>query len=411
MARYTLAASSATTLHRPAGSRPSTVASATTRSTTAMPHPILKKTRGPSTTGPRPTARFVSPHESEKETDSSSSVSSNSHVVVQPPSPDANNVKLDGKPSAPGRKKPGFVASKAAKKKRPVLSRRQSSQTSQSSAEKSSTDKSPVEKSSADRSPTDSRTANSTGQAQPSLQTGQPGTSEQKQSRSKKPTQSKFQEELSPPHRPSVKTSDSKSKGPSNNIDLNNSLSSSRESQMIKSDGAIPDTVEQGPSHQQQSGLHYDPLQQNRPSAPGEKSPRRGAAPSKEKRQGQTLRETPKPRSSGSTEPVEPARPFKSAASLAPTLTAATAQVSLGDPMGNGSGHTPPSPRAGSSKSKDPNQRRPADLFAKRPVQPIVDAVVPAPAGSLSKSKSQLTLLLEKDRARSGNHASPNSKR
>jgi hypothetical protein len=50
-----------------------------------VPHPILKKSRGPSSTGPRPTARFISPHDSENEDDNS--VSPNSHVVVQPPSP------------------------------------------------------------------------------------------------------------------------------------------------------------------------------------------------------------------------------------------------------------------------------------------------------------------------------------
>ncbi|RDL40816.1 uncharacterized protein BP5553_00795 [Venustampulla echinocandica] len=429
-ARYAPAASSATTLHHPTRNRQSTVtSSATSRAPTAMPHPILKKTRGPSTTGPRPTARFVSPHDSEEERDSSSSAGSNSHVVVQPPSPDGDNVKLDGKLPASGRKKPGFVASTAGKKKRPVISRRQSSQTSQSSTDRSSTGKSPTGK-----SPTDNRTADSIGSTQASLQRTQPETSEQEQGRPKKTTQSKFQEELSPPHRSSETTPASKDQGPSNGIHSKNYMSpdsSGRESQMIKPEQAELDAVEQGHSHHprptmtgkgsnehtgsevEQRGLHREPLEHAQPHVPIEKSPRQEASPSLENDQGHTHHKTPKPRSSGSNETMDAPRPFKSAASLAPTLTAATAHIALGDPIGNGSRHspTPPSPKAETSKSKDQNQRRQADMFAKRPVQPIADAVVPAPAGPLSKSKSQLTLLLEKDRARSGNHVSSSSKR
>jgi hypothetical protein len=102
-----------------------------------MPHPILKKTRGPSTSGPRPTARFVSPPESEDEADPSSSVSTNSQTnsrVVEPPSADSQNAKSDRKASPSlGKKKGGFVV--ASRKKRHAIVRRQSSQTSQSSSE------------------------------------------------------------------------------------------------------------------------------------------------------------------------------------------------------------------------------------------------------------------------------------
>lgn len=98
-----------------------------------MPHPILKKTRGPSASGPRPTARFISPHESEHEPDASSSLSTNSHVVVQPPSPQPTEATPGKKPVGSGSKKrAGFPASK---KRRPVIVRRPSSQTSQSSAD------------------------------------------------------------------------------------------------------------------------------------------------------------------------------------------------------------------------------------------------------------------------------------
>jgi hypothetical protein len=96
-----------------------------------MPHPILKKSRGPSTSGPRPTARFISPHDSED--GGPSPTSPNSHVVVQPPSPnrEAPNNKADKKPSTSGTgKRQGFVASNASKKKRPAIVRRKSSQSS-----------------------------------------------------------------------------------------------------------------------------------------------------------------------------------------------------------------------------------------------------------------------------------------
>lgn len=108
-----------------------------------MPPPILKKTRGPSGNGPRPTARFISPPASED--DESNASSTSKHVVIQSPSPPLEQTstvdekvekeKVDRKLiPAPSSKK--FVAS-ASKKKRPVVVRRQSSQTSQSSNDSS----------------------------------------------------------------------------------------------------------------------------------------------------------------------------------------------------------------------------------------------------------------------------------
>jgi hypothetical protein len=44
-------------------------------------------------------------------------------------------------------------------------------------------------------------------------------------------------------------------------------------------------------------------------------------------------------------------------------------------------------------------------MFAKRPIQPVPGVIPPAVTpSSLARSKSQLTLLLEKDRAKSGEH-------
>lgn len=91
----------------------------------------------------------------------------------------------------------------------------------------------------------------------------------------------------------------------------------------------------------------------------------------------------------------------KSATILAPTLTDATGEMELG-----GDATIEPtratSRRTGKGKGKDLDQHT-TDLFAKIPVQPSTGAVVDTPS-SLARSKSQLTLLLEKDRARSGEH-------
>jgi len=55
-----------------------------------VPRSILKRAGRPSKTGPRFTPRFVSPHKSEAKADANSTVSPNSHFVVQP-SPNSHN--------------------------------------------------------------------------------------------------------------------------------------------------------------------------------------------------------------------------------------------------------------------------------------------------------------------------------
>lgn len=101
-------------------------------------HPILKKPRGPSNSGPRPTARFVDVPDSEEETSVQSSSSQQSGSVSQSDTSTKNRenhatasrsrspAKSDKKPST-GKK---FVASTTTSKRRPVLPRRQSSQSS-----------------------------------------------------------------------------------------------------------------------------------------------------------------------------------------------------------------------------------------------------------------------------------------
>lgn len=91
-------------------------------------HPILKKSRGPSTTGPRPTARFLSPHgspdEDAKDADIPSSGSTTAtgtdHKAATTPSPAKKKVQPTKR----------FVASSANKRRPMMAPRRGSSQTS-----------------------------------------------------------------------------------------------------------------------------------------------------------------------------------------------------------------------------------------------------------------------------------------
>ena len=89
-------------------------------------HPILKKPRGPSTSGPRPTARFVSPHVSGDEDDQDGSSPSSTSTITPALEMKSSN------PSPPKKKVPTkkFVASKTAGRRRPALPRKTSSQSS-----------------------------------------------------------------------------------------------------------------------------------------------------------------------------------------------------------------------------------------------------------------------------------------
>ena len=91
-------------------------------------HPILKKPRGPSASGPRPTARFVSPQPSEDEGDKSSAPSSAS--TITPALEMRQHVPNVASPSKKKGHAKKIVASTAAAKRRPVLPRKKSSQSS-----------------------------------------------------------------------------------------------------------------------------------------------------------------------------------------------------------------------------------------------------------------------------------------
>ncbi|KAL2062201.1 hypothetical protein VTL71DRAFT_6467 [Oculimacula yallundae] len=411
-----------------------TTSSSVSRPPAPMPHPILKKTRGPSTGGPRPTARFISPHESEHEGDDTSSVSPNSHVVVQPPSPDPRE---SGKRTTP-RKKTGFSAS--TKKKRPVIVKRHSSQTSQSSE---------------------------AAQAEvPSSLDGPPAR-----------TVSRFQENFSPsPERsassqmakkrvPDAKRSSRKSPGgkgratsskTSEVVALNGDIGFSQlrrvENLQDQEEGADPDPEVLEELEVQETILAEAKLRaasstssktseatvvaSNGDPGPSSKSGRvkthqreeegeeltqeeleemevqrimlaeanarlqRNGAPSHLK-----MARSKSPGSSATSAGVDAMRlvqhDSKGTPSLAPTLTDATGQLELGE-VSTSVSRSPSSFVASSKeikgKGKAAADTEAVDMFSKRPVTPANPAPV---ADTLSRSKSQLTLLLKKDKEKS----------
>lgn len=112
-------------------------------------HTILKKPRGPSNSGPRPTARFVDVPDSEDETSQQSGennvgTSTKKKSDTRASSSSISPAKVDRKP-APKK----FVASSTTSKRRPVLPRRQSSQSSTGSV--TASDPSPRDAASASR--------------------------------------------------------------------------------------------------------------------------------------------------------------------------------------------------------------------------------------------------------------------
>lgn len=379
-----------------------------------MPHPILKKTRGPSSTGPRPTARFISPHESE-ETEPDSPVGTNSHVVVQPPSPDPENMKGDNKSSGPtgGKKMAGFVASTAARKKRPVIVRRQSSQTSQSS--------------------TDS--PHPAGSMQSPAQRTPPTASEHSLARIKQSIPSKFQEKFSPSNRSPSSTAYQKSRTASKGSDSKRNSprkDSVRREQTPRSRDLAQEAAVAGPSNRLRpvendqddvEDLTADELEQfeiqrtlleqastfiGKSQHTTSQMQPQSASNDRVRVQRSSQRSTSNKEHGGKDQGGMRVLPHdaKSTTSLAPTLTPATGQLDLkASAVDKSRASSIPSSSASKGKGKDPVNLPRAEMFTKRPIQSVV---VPDPelSGSLSRSKSQLTLLLEKDRARGSDNTS-----
>lgn len=121
-------------------------------------HTILKKPRGPSNSGPRPTARFVDVPDSEDEISQQSGENSVGNSTKRKPDTRASSssispAKVDRKP-APKK----FVASSTTSKRRPVLPRRQSSQSSTGSV--TASDPSPRDAASVSRNNSNQQVSN-----------------------------------------------------------------------------------------------------------------------------------------------------------------------------------------------------------------------------------------------------------
>lgn len=320
---------------------------------------------------------------------------------MQPPSPDSQNSKSDKKAAVTGgvKKKGQFVASTAAKKKRPVITRRQSSQSSTDSAAKIEAQNA---QSSAERTP--------------------PTFSEDPRGKGKAP--SRFQENLSPEpldsqsprKRPSPRKPSRKSREDSNrsNAPNDSGLSNLKE----RSEGGQP-----GPSSKLRSmenqqtaltealtevelnelELQYTLLEE---ANARKKNPQSSTS-------SERLEDLQVPQKSIRSTPVNelPQQDLgairmlphdaKGTARVALASAEATGQLELSDSITPLPQVTGPKGR-NKGKGRDPNEVQRTELFAKRPVPPIYTAATPIPAGdSLARSKSQLTLLLEKDRARS----------
>ncbi|KAI0551453.1 hypothetical protein F4679DRAFT_140276 [Xylaria curta] len=106
------------------------------------PHPILKKPRGPSASGPRPTARFVSPPESgidednTKQSGTTTPTTAATYGVGSRGSggSNTNEERRKGNSHKPKKKTTAFVASTSSKR-RPGMPRRSSSQSSAGNSE------------------------------------------------------------------------------------------------------------------------------------------------------------------------------------------------------------------------------------------------------------------------------------
>ncbi|KAI2470079.1 hypothetical protein F4781DRAFT_194037 [Annulohypoxylon bovei var. microspora] len=119
------------------GSKGKAKSTKSTPTSTKQPHPILKKPRGPSNSGPRPTARFVSPPGSDGEGEgkdgelasSGSTAVNHSGDSKGSTSSTAKEERKKATNTTPKKKSTAFVASTASRR-RPAMPRRVSSQSS-----------------------------------------------------------------------------------------------------------------------------------------------------------------------------------------------------------------------------------------------------------------------------------------
>lgn len=319
--------------------------------------------------------------------------------------------KIDKKAGSGAGKKHGFLASTASKKKRPAIIRRKSSQSSGDSITKAAEDQSGARQSSSDRD---------------SLTSGEPTLPRTKLNR-----QSKFQENLSPPRersprqRKTTKTTDGKrppilkpssgmqrdQRGRASDLEsTSNGDPGPSTLRSVQNKGTA--TTEEDLSAEELEELEMQRILLAEANARMQKTtPAATHAVLDSNRNAGSGKTWQAPNRSASDGHLNSGvsrylpHEHKSVASLAPTLTEVTGELNLGDDESDVPRTVTPM-HTGKGKGRDPEDVRSASMFAKRPVPSIPKAISAAPntSSTLARSKSQLTLLLERDRARSGEH-------
>ena len=301
------------------------------------------------------------------------------------------------------KKKGQFFASTATKKKRPLITRRQSSQSSADSASK-------IE------AKIEAQTAQS------STERSTPTFSDDPHGKGK--AHSQFQETfsleqldaVSPIKRPSSKKPSRKSKGDSNQLySLNDpSLVNLKEG---SEDGQPGPSSKLRSIQNQQTSLVEDLTKEELNELELQHTLLEDASARKKNLRssasGEPFEDLQVPQKSIHSTPVSrPPQQDQGAIRMLPHEAKGTARVALASAEATGQlGLSDPitllpqvtgAEGRNKGKGRDPNEIQRTELFAKRPVPPISTVVAPIPTGdSLARSKSQLTLLLEKDRARS----------
>lgn len=389
--------------------RPSTTS--TPKFTAPMPHPILKKTRGPSASGPRPTARFISPHDTEDDTDpASSSLSTNSHVFVQPPSPES--ASIDGKASTTtGRKKGVFAAS--TKKKRPVIIRRQNSQSSSENREANATNFSTAVQSSSERTPPtfpEQARRKTSSKFQEGFSPAADGATTRTKSPKKKTSSRAVEsrrivpENIAPLQRTNV-TPPSETSG-----DPGPSTTIQQQDNVLGEVGGLTIADLDDPEVQEELELQRTLLEEANTRANRRQTPVKAHAASQAS-SGINPPSSLVPTSNKGHENQGMSATHilphgaKSTVGLALNLSDVAGQLNLGGDVTGEETDAGKSSKVEKGKGRDPEELARADMFAKKPVGAVV-ASSPAVNGPLSRSKSQLTLLLEKDRARTSDKKS-----
>lgn len=377
-----------------------------------MPPPILKKSRGPSSTGPRPTARFISPHTSEEEdaVETSPTTSLGAHVVVRPPTPPTPVSQVPkeeekAEMSTRSRKKShGFVATTTTNKRRPGVSRRLNSDLAAGEYESVSNSS---HKDICKSLPEKVNEGHGLGISKNQLD---------------------FHEHTSPSPEAllSAKTSRKTRSGKNGHARLSPRQNSAPKrdlehgSTMSQTQHVLQDEVENTdrprPTGKKQDCLSKgDSIDKESPArahenflsiGEPESRPAVSSQPSASRDSGSTLRSDKVVRHRPTERHLSKNLDGKSSISVAPTYTTATGETDQRDKLGPETTEHQGTSAWGKDEERSSGRLEQASLFAKRPVQPAKSAsalfasTTHQSNSSMSRSKSQLTLLLERDRAK-----------